>query len=478
MRGRYHFIFIAILAVFFLKEMVFVAIVPNLRGPDELGHYATTQYRSEPAVKKWDFIADRDENGNKIKIKYYSEEIQKTAVLIGNPGSPNFFSKNSYDGINESEINKNQWNHIFEKYPPKVIDYPPLYYDFSTSFLENIFSSYNIFIRLFFIRIFSVFLGMFIVFLSYLIALKMGFAQKESLLVAAIVSFQPMLSATAAIINPDIMLVVAFTFFIYGAISGLHDGINWKNALIMALSSIAGVLTKGPGITLVAVSYPLFAYLMYKKLNLSKKRFIAYFSVFSLLILLIVFLTVPRSYLQIITRFGEKQHFSSQIDSLHRYLSRYTFDSGRLMFTGKSYWGNFGSLEAELPDNIIKDIWWIERLAALGILLLLFYKKIKREYLPEKKYVIFLILTCFALQLAIRFYDWRVFDITGRVLISTPGRYFLPNVAAHIILVLFGLGFFLKNRSGFEIMLKTALVLMIILNVYSIFSVIIPKFYL
>lgn len=478
MNKNYRLILTLILTTFFLKELFFIAIIPFLRGPDELAHYATTQYRSEPSELKWGFISDYDENGKKIRDKYFSEEIQKTYELIGAAGTAAIFSENSYDGRGESEIDKNQWSHIFEKYPPKVTDYPPLYHDYSTSILEKVFINYDIFIRIFFIRSFSIVLGLMVVLFSYLIADKMSFSKKESLLVAAIVSFQPMLSATAAIINPDMMLIAAFTIFIYGAVSGLRDGINWKNALIIILSAIAGVLTKGPGLTLVILCYPLLAYLIYKKIHINKSKFAKYFAIFSLLILLAAFLVTPKPYLQTITRFGESSHFDSKAESLYKYLEKFTFRKDRFMFTGVSYWGNFGSLEAELPDKVIESIWWIEGISALGIILLLLYKKVNREYLPEKKYIIFLILTISVLQLAIRFYDWRVFDLNGKALISTPGRYFLPNVAAHMILVMYGLGFFFKERLNFEIMLKTILVLMVILNIYSVFIIIIPKFYL
>jgi len=101
-----------------------------------------------------------------------------------------------------------------------------------------------------------------------------------------------------------------------------------------------------------------------------------------------------------------------------------------------------------------------------------------KEFLPEKKYIIFFIGIILALQLAIRFYDWRVFDATGQILIGTPGRYFLPNIIPHILLIVTGLGFFTRNKKQFHILLKILALLMILLSLYSIINVIIPRYYL
>ena len=69
------------------------------------------------------------------------------------------------------------------------------------------------------------------------------------------------------------------------------------------------------------------------------------------------------------------------------------------------------------------------------------------DFLPKKKYVLFLIGMVVALELGIRVADWHVFSGSGSMKYSlgTPGRYFLPNLEAQIILIATGLGALLHH---------------------------------
>jgi hypothetical protein len=116
-------------------------------------------------------------------------------------------------------------------------------------------------------------------------------------------------------------------------------------------------------------------------------------------------------------------------------------------------------------------------IALVGLISYLLSKN-TADYLPEKRYIIFFIGIVLALQLAIRFYDWRVFDATKQILIGTPGRYFLPNIIPHILLIITGLGFFTRNKRQFNILLEILLVLVVLFSLYTIIDVIIPRYYL
>lgn len=112
----------------------------------------------------------------------------------------------------------------------------------------------------------------------------------------------------------------------------------------------------------------------------------------------------------------------------------------------------------------------------------------KLDFLPEKKYIIFLLGMIVLLQLGIRFADWIFFQQTGSIETGTPGRYFLPNIAAHIILVFTGLRMLIevissqggsaKGREYFEKSLIVGLILMMTFMMYIIFDVIILRYYL
>lgn len=466
-----------ILTAFFIKGLFFVAILPIFKAPDELIHYATVKYRSQPEENQWTKIVKRDENGNMLQ-RHYSEEISATLNLMRTPAGTDLnIPPPGTMGLHEPEILEQKWNKNFATYPPMVTDYPPLYYDYSASLVEKSLINHNIFVRFFSVRIFSVLLGVLILVLSYLILNKLGFQKKHSLLMTAIISFQPMFSATSAIINPDIMLILTMTAFIYGGVSLLKDGFNFSNLIIIFLSSAGGILTKGPGIVLASIAAPLVAYALYEKFKtkLPAKFFpFVFLSIF--IISILAYSLIPQGYVQKITRFGEASQFDSPLASLSKYLD-VTLTENRFMITSVSYWGNFGSLEAEIPESIIKTIWFLTFLAVIGLLRLAFSKDYP-DFLPKIKFLIFFLFIIFMLQIAIRFYDWRVFDLNDKILISTPGRYFLPYVSAHLILLLVGLGSLLKTARNFEIFLKASLVAMVLLCLYSMFLVIIPHFYL
>lgn len=107
-----------------------------------------------------------------------------------------------------------------------------------------------------------------------------------------------------------------------------------------------------------------------------------------------------------------------------------------------------------------------------------FIRKKNPEFLPNKLTVLFFLAIFLALQLGVRFADWRLFDSRGDQILGTAGRYFIPALVAHLILLIVGTGAFFKHEENFRIILKIGLVLMVSLFGYSILSIMIPRYYL
>jgi hypothetical protein len=90
------------------------------------------------------------------------------------------------------------------------------------------------------------------------------------------------------------------------------------------------------------------------------------------------------------------------------------------------------------------------------------------------------------LQIGIRVADWRVFTGEGSLVLGTPGRYWLPNIVPHFVLLSLGLkvvmaGFSkrkIMQRKYFEWSLLGFLVLMMLYWTYEVVDIIIPRFYL
>ncbi len=463
-----------ILAAFFLKGVFLTALFPIFVGQDEARHYSSIQYISEPRPAFWPII-EREQTAEDTILKYnYSQESRETARAVDfDKANEDLYSTsdftNNYDGKNEDLINNNNW-HQYNEYSPPNIAKISLYHR-TASLIEKNFGDQSILVRYFLARIFSVLLGALTVLLSYFIARNIGLSAKHSLIITAIVAFQPRFSIYSAAINYDILLILIFALFTLGGVLALKHGLNWKNLLLMSISIVCGILTKPTAYLLILAVCLLFSYFAYEKIK-NKLKYAKYI-VFCVFIFLAIFATI-----YIDRKFtGGFSGSENIVSSIGKYLSK-SFTLGSLGLSSRTYWGALGWVNNWFLDKTTNIIWIIQLIAAAGIGVLLFSKKEKPEFLPEKKYVVFLLAMIVLLQAGIRFADWSLFHKLGQIEIGTPGRYFLPNIAAHIILVFTGLGMLLRKKGYFEKSLIFGLILMMTFMLYIIFDVIILRYYL
>lgn len=470
---------ISILLLFLLKGTILAVLMPLFQNPDEQLHYATIQYLAEPAVKDWPLTISKQKIniGSDISTYGFSEETIRTAqatqfdeVKFENQNIQNFSDPNK-----ENDVLQSNWKHYIDAYPTNVSGTKSVYYLFA-SWLEQFFSGESIFIRTFTIRLLSVLFGLGIIILGYLTTRKIGFSDQASLLFAALLAFQPMLSITGAQINIDIALIFSFSFFLYTGASLLTDGLRWKPVILALFSAVLGFFSKGPGIILVGTLYPLFSWCTYQKINFSTKKFLIGLLGVSALLAAIAFFAIPKNYIVSITNFTAQSKFHSPFESIGKYFEK-TLTTGELRDTALSYWGHFGWLDHAIPEWSLSLIVIVSITGFLGTFWYLFSQK-NAPYLPERKYLVFFLGMIAALQVAIRFYDWRVFDYTGQILIGQPGRYFLPNIIAHLLIIATGIGFLLRQEKHFLLAMKTLTLSMILLQLHAIVNVIIPRYYL
>ena len=501
------FILALVLCAFFLKGVFLVTLYPIFVGQDETKHFNSVTFLAEPRPITWHIKSNVKKDAEGMQKGNYTEEILETSKAVnfdeeikGELYNTLSFNDGFY-GKNEAEINENKWKQYNENYPVNRADIS-LYHKLAAKITKT-FSSQDLLLRYFLVRTFSVFLGTLTVLFSYLIAKNVGFSSKASLLTAAIVAFQPRFSIYTAAINYDILLILLFTSFTLGSILALKNGLNWKNFSLMAVSVYLGIQTKPTASVLLVVFASLMAYFAYRKIGIEKRKTKLLF--ISAIILVITALGayfkkyIPATFLDL----------GTTIPSIGKYLSD-SITPGKLGLSARTYWGTLTWVDSWSLDNITNFISKIESFAILGIILFLLPSKyhnkiisaIRRLYLhlktkctkknsgqtketaisdmgkwhnflPEKKYVLFFILMIIALQLGIRFADWRAHGELG-----TPGRYFLPNIAAHIILVFTGIGALLRKEKYFEKSLIIGLILMMAFMLYIIFDVIIYRYYL
>ena len=527
------FILFLILGAFFFRGLFLVGVFPIFKGQDESRHYNTIQYLSTGKNKK----CQRDNEGKYLANKQdkrdlstyrYSDEIRETASVVqhkqirGNYYDKIDFKNNSLDGINETGFKKKQHSKIQHFCPPDVAGSAFgregfSLYEWGLSALEKKIESQNIFVRYDLMRIISVILGAIMLWLAYGIFKAVGFSKKQSLILMTIISFQPKLATYFTNINYDVLLIPLWTGFVLVSTLIVKKGWNFKRGISSALIFILALITKPSALPLIGVVVYLTGRTFYIKGF--KKQKINWF-VAGLLVTGIGY----ASYV-LMKKVGLTLLFSSRyLDSLGDYLR---VSLSKINGSSANYWGAIGWDASQRTMLFVKTIWIIEWMAWLGLVvgvispwikkiknkinfklpscsvlknkcpiissLTILYEKIKKQLQKNdfnlsvrwKKYFWLMLVFIFVLQLGIRVADWKVFTNSGGLDLGTPGRYWLPNIVPHFVLLAMGLkiitGFFRSKTvrtKYFELSLLGFLVLMVLYWCYEVFDVIIPRFYL
>jgi len=466
------FILALILSVFFLKGVFLATITPIFVGQDESRHYSSVQYLAEPRPITWPLIGKDLTEKEGFEVYNYSQEVQGTARAIEHDKVNDYlfstyFFIQRYDGKNETEINNNNW-HQYNEYASPNIAGKYLYHHLASG-IEKIFGEQSILVRYFLVRIFSVFLGMLTILFSYLIAKNIGLSSKNSLLLTAIIAFQPRFSIYSATISYDVLLILMFALFTFGCVLALKNGPNWKNIPLIMASIYLGIRAKPTAYILVIGAALLFAYFAYEKVK-NKSKNIKYVTGLLIASAAVIILIYFKNHFV-----GSVNSFAIFATSINNYLHE-SLTAGRFALSSRTYWGSLGWVDNWFLGNATDIIWGIEAFAVAGIVF--FFVSKRPEHLPERKYIVFLVVMIILLQFGIRAADWTIFRNLGSLELGTPGRYFLPNLTTHIILVFIGIGALLQKKIYFERLLIMGLIIMMTFMMYIIFDTMIFRFYM
>jgi len=482
-----------ILAITLLKGLIWAFITPAFQTPDEHRHYATIQHYAEPenyspVIKKrtgklFSFF-DISTHNLSPELRNILDRTEFENTCFDYNGK-NYFSKSSSLGPNEKQIRSLKLNRFVERYPPTNVSYTSSYYKMG-SIIENYLANKNINIieRANVIRILSVLIAVFLVFASYLIFRELSFNPTESSLLAGAVSFQPMFSFMGSVINPDIVLFLAFTIFILGAMKTLRRGLNFQNAFLIFTGTALAIHAKPPGyFLLLGVLLLVILYILQSRKNrlFLSPLFVKKHTYSSLLVAISAILMLCLAFNKFLSY---KFNFVS-LEKLKNYIL-YQFQLPISIDRSATYWGNFGSPNVPISNYYIFFIWFILLVSLIG--LLLFARKLFqkfREKNQEKQtlffQILFLLFIVVGLNLLIHFVniqganpkDFGDFYAS----IGSPGRYFLPAICAKFALIAFGLSYFFKKANR-EKILFCLLIAMIAFNMTAIFNFIIPRYYL
>jgi hypothetical protein len=273
-------------------------------------------------------------------------------------------------------------------------------------------------------------------------------------------------------INYAPLLVLAFFMFTLGGILFLKKGFHWKSASLMAIAVLLGLLTKGTGIVLLGGLLILVCYQAGKGIKNARNK-LRYIAPSFLIIIIFLSFFFLKYDLATIVSFKNINSPSGLVLSLGEYLSK----ANSPFSISKNYWGDLSWTRDNIDKYLIYVIWLAEFFSVIG-LGFYFFSENKPDFLPEKKYAAFLLLMIVILQVSIRFYDWKTYSDYDALILGTPGRYFLPNLASHLILVFIGIGMFFKKEKYLNYSLIAMLILMSVFSLYQIFNIILPRFYL
>ena len=452
-RKNGNFLIGLILAASALKWLAWVAIVPFFQMPDEPAHFCYVQKLAE--TRKL-FLGKADTS--------FTEEVT-SAWREGGQEELSFSRVNKYDfsAGEYGEYEKKMKNAPLEArskltdIPLVPVQYPPLYYLSATPFY-NLFYSGNILDRDFAVRIFSALLGLFTVFIVYktagLIFPKHKYVPET---IALLVSFNPMFTFISASINSDCLLNALFSLYIYYYIKICLNKHSLKDVLLLAAVVALGFLTKQPFIlSLVILVIALFFFL---KLSIKIKLAIA---AGCLLVSTVAFVYLSQNFPMPVISSSAGQFFKHM---LLKSVPFFYFD-----FIG-SFFGNFGWLDTPMPNVILNILFTVFYAAVLLFLVDAFrsFKKNGEAFLSAKQYMI--------LAVPAIIYILSVIYIESNTKFGLQGRYFFPVISLIYSCLLGGLLSVIpeKFRARF---LFAAAILTVLLNMYCLFGVIVPKYYL
>lgn len=463
-----------ILLVTFLKELVWVSLVPLWHFPDEQSHFGQLAFLAE--VGRQPGIQDK---------KDLTEEIRKSEELLGterdNLGINKFTYhpeyrieySNSYIGKYEQEIISFAKNRNFrEMVKSEASRYSPLYYAFLALFYR-IFYEKDLFVRVFIIRIIQIIFCLGTVYFAWLIGREI-FSQEKffGLTLASLVSFHPMFSFVSAGINSENIGNFIFSLFILLGLRILNRGLSFRRIVALFGVAFLSLYIKPQLIIVVPLSFLLFFWLLIT-VKYSRLKKIILFIFLSVLGLLIgkFFLQYDIGPTVVFWRLLANFNFFDFLNYLWSYA---IFHLYREVLPW--YWGIYNWLGVTYPREVHRVINWVIlfSLIGLGIWLIKSIKQCKLQKKISKEFISisFLIIASIMLFLGIYLFDWLEFT-QRKIHLGVQGRYFFPTIAAHMGIFLLGLKNLMPDnfRKWQLRFIKFIGIAMVFLNFFALYTV-------
>lgn len=456
-----------LLFVTFLKEIVWIAVVPIWHFPDEQSHFAQVA-----------FIAETGRNPIYDDLDL-TEEIRKSEELLGTERDVLGINKFTYHpeyrieynqkliGQYESKIESLKDNPQARRMVKKEASrYHPFYYTVLGGIYRLLYQD-TLINRVFVSRIFQSLLSVLVV----LIAFKAGqyiFRNKfQSLTLATLVSFHPMFSFVSAGVNSDNLGTLLFSAYILITLIILNKRINLPNIVILGIISLLAFIVKPQYFIVFPLSIIFFAFkIIITKDNILKKLLKVFSLILFSLLLLFLVLRLGLSSGVLVGKFIDNfspielaTYFRSYvIPHLYREVLPW-------------YWGIFNWLGVTYPRIIHRIVNWLGLISVVGLVLIFIKNKFRLTQFPLKEIIWLMTINIFFV-IGIYSYDFLEWS-QKNIHLGVQGRYFFPAIISQMSLILAGLLIFIPNSQSKlkEYFTPAVSILMIIFNFYALFIV-------
>jgi len=449
-------ILVLILLVTFLRGIIYASITPLWQAPDEPFHYeyigelgrkfgAGEEYTSTEmeiliSMQRWDFWR-------------YQNQLTPESTPWGFSDVP-FFSTIRYLG----------------RAPLYYYLCLPLYFPVSNLATD---------LRVYTLRLANVFLGVLIVFASYLIAREI-FPHDEvvSLGTPIFVAFLPMHTTLMASINGDNLVNLLFCLFLYLAIKVLRKGVSWTSVGALVLIMILSFATKRTAIAQLPFALLIPGLLLFRRKSPSFKAWLRRVGLTSLWFLVLAALFVPASNLMekvLKTQVNASELCLRFLNFLHspKPLGRLVFNCG-VMF--RSFWGHFGWMSIPLDSAYYRIMLVVTLASVVGLLVWLSRLVAKRESIARWQGLSLLFLF-FSLSLVAL---TAIFRCTIYEYVPLQGRYIFPTIAVAGLFFVLGLRSLIRlGGDSFKgrIFLFVLTAGFALFDLACLFGCLVPKFY-
>jgi 4-amino-4-deoxy-L-arabinose transferase-like glycosyltransferase len=237
---RAHLGLALLLLLTLLDGLLWSAATPLWQGPDEDGHFAATQFVAEH------LRLPGHADGFRADELALAADLADTGKLHNHPELRQAFS-DGQTGPHEAELRAldpaTRTSYAIGA-PGKLNHTSPLYYVLGAGIYRLAYGA-DLQGRVFAVRLFSVALTTLMVLVSYFLTVEVLLGRRDvALIVAVVISFQPMLSFVGSVVNNDILLNLIATTAIWVLVRTWRRGVTARQAVALGLALGLGMLAK------------------------------------------------------------------------------------------------------------------------------------------------------------------------------------------------------------------------------------------